>query len=250
MNVAIVLAGGVGSRVGADKPKQFVKVFGKPILVYTLEQFQMHSQIDGIEIVCLRGYEGYVRDLIEKYKLTKVQYIADGGKDFQSSVISGLENLRPYCAADDVVLIQYGSAPFVTADIISRTIEICSQKGNCTAATPLYALMGTKDGDCSLKMVDRDTVVELNCPQAFKYGYLMEKYQIAAQSGLLDKIDPHTTSMLHAMGEPIYIALEQRNDFKITTKDDLRLFAGYILLQKYRSEMQKHRQSAELWEDD
>lgn len=124
MNVPIILAGGVGSRVGADKPKQFIEILGKPVLVYTIEAFQNHPDIDAIEIVCIKSHIDYLKGLIEEYKLDKVRWIAEGGEDFQHSVINGVNNLKGKLSDDDIVLVHYGASPFVSEEIITDAIRV------------------------------------------------------------------------------------------------------------------------------
>lgn len=111
MNIAVILAGGVGSRVGAKIPKQFIEILGKPIIVYTLERFQGNSNIDAIEVVCLESYIYKLRELIEQYHLTKVRWIVKGGVDFQHSVMNGINGLKDHASSDDVVLIHYAASP-------------------------------------------------------------------------------------------------------------------------------------------
>ena len=92
MNTVIILAGGVGRRFGADRPKQFIKIFEKPILVYTIEIYQNHPEIDAIEIVCVEKCIDYLKGLVEEYNLDKVRWIVPGGKEFQDSLINGRHN--------------------------------------------------------------------------------------------------------------------------------------------------------------
>ena len=128
MITAIILAGGIGSRVGAERPKQFVEVFGKPVLAYTIEIFEKHPEVDAIEVVCHKLWKDYLDEMIEKYKYNKVRWIADGGETFQDSVISGVNNLRDRMKLDDYVLIQYGAAPFTSEKIVSDVIRVRSEE--------------------------------------------------------------------------------------------------------------------------
>ena len=114
MITAMILAGGVGSRVGADRPKQFVEIFGKPVVVYTIEIFQKNSNIDAIEVVCHKEWKEYLINMIEQYNLDKVKWVTDGGETFQDSVMNGINNLKDKIKSDDYVLIQYGAAPFTS----------------------------------------------------------------------------------------------------------------------------------------
>lgn len=237
MNVAIILAGGVGSRVGADMPKQFVEVLGKPILAYTIESYDRHEEIDAIEVVCVTSYMDYLKEIVKQYNFSKVRWITEGGLTFQESVIKGVNHLKGKINDDDIVLIHYGASPFVTEDIITDGISVCRKKGNCTSVTPCYLLMGSNDdGQKSTQWVDRDKLVQLNCPQCFKFQYVRELYEQAEQQGLLDKVEPHTTSLMFLMGRTIYFSKGNQTNIKITTKEDIDLFEGYVRMKRARLE--------------
>lgn len=237
MNVGIILAGGVGSRVGADCPKQFIEIQGKPILVYTIEKFQNHPQIDAIEVVCVASHMDYLQELVERYQLTKVRWIVEGGSDFQQSVIRGVNHLKGKLADEDQVLIHYGASPFVSEEILTDAIKVCQEKGNCTSATPVFLLVGKRDEgeQSSSEWVDRDRIVQLNAPQTFRFSYVTQLYEEAAEKGYLDQVEPHTTSLMFKMGRTIYFSKGDQTNIKITTKEDLDLFEGYVLLQEKRN---------------
>jgi 2-C-methyl-D-erythritol 4-phosphate cytidylyltransferase len=235
MNTAIILAGGVGSRVGADRPKQFVEILGKPVLVYTIEAFQNHPQIDGIEVVCLESYMEELKELTHRYHLDKVRWITRGGEDFQHSVINGITNLHGKLADDDIVLIHYGASPFVSEDIITDGIRVAKEKGNCTSATPCFLLTGSNDdGTCSTRWVDRDKIMQLNSPQCFRFSYVEQLYEEAEEKHLLEQVEPHTTSLMYKMGRTIYFSKGNQTNIKITTSEDLELFEGYVLMKQKR----------------
>ena len=209
MNIAIILAGGIGSRVGAETPKQFIEVLGKPIIAYTIEKFQNHREIDAIEVVCLDAYKEKCIELCSKY--TKVKWIVSGGKDFQHSVLNGINELNGKLEEDDNVLIHYAASPFVENEIISDAIKVCDEKGNATSATPFFLLAGSNDdGIKSTKWV----------------------YRRAVEQKLLDKVEPHTTSLMYALGETIYFSKGNQTNIKITTKEDVKLFEGYVLRER------------------
>lgn len=231
MNVAIILAGGVGSRVGADIPKQFIEVLGRPVLAYTIERFEQHSKIDAIEVVCRHGWEDYLNDLIAQNGFTKVRWIAEGGETFQDSVINGINNLADKLSENDQILIHYGASPFVSDEIISDAIRVCAEHGNASPAlSQVYLAASRGDGKSTTEFVDRDQVMCLNSPQALNYGYAKGLYERAAAiPGLLENTEPHTTSLMLAMGEPIWFSKSSTSNIKITTVDDLRLFEGWLL---------------------
>lgn len=238
MNVAVILAGGVGSRVGANVPKQFIEVCGKPILAYTVEKFQNHPEIDAIEIVCIKSYLGYMEEMKQKYRLDKVKWIAEGGSTFQESVMNGINYLHDKLKDDDIVLVHFGASPFVEEEIISDAIRVCKEKGNAISTTPFYLLSGLKDegGESSSTWVDRDTIASMNSPHAFRYSFVYELYRDAVKTGAIDKVEPHTTTLMYYMGKKIYFSKGSQINIKITTKEDLDLFEGYVLLKQKRAQ--------------
>ena len=235
MNIAIILAGGVGSRVGAGIPKQFVEIFDKPVIIYTLEKFQNHKDINQILVVCVAPYIQKLKELTEQFHITKVKWIIPGGSTFQNSVIHGVNFLEDKVNNDDIVLIHYGASPFVSEEIISDSIRVCGEKGNCVSATPVFLLMGNNKGDHSDKFVDRDRLMALNSPQAFKFHVVRDIYEEAKQQNILNTVEPHTTSLMFALGKTIYFSKGDQTNIKITTKEDLELLKGHVLLEKYKN---------------
>ena len=118
MNIAIIIAGGVGSRMGKDIPKQFIEVKNKPVLAYTLESFENHHLIDAIEVVCIEGWEADVWEYKEKYGITKLKWITKGGASGQESIRNGVYNLKDKCADDDNIIIHDGIRPLVEDDVL------------------------------------------------------------------------------------------------------------------------------------
>lgn len=235
MITAMILAGGVGSRVGADRPKQFVEVLGKPVLAYTIEIFQKNPQIDAIEVVCHKKWKEYLNVMIETYNLTKVKWIVDGGDTFQDSVMNGVNNLKDKICGDDYILIQYGAAPFTSDKIVNDVIKVMKEKKSAVTATPCYQLMGSNDENgTSRSWIDRNKYIQIACPYGFKYSYLLDVYKRAYKNGLIETIEPHTTSLMYALGDTLYQAYGDQTNIKITTKEDLDMFEGYVLMREKR----------------
>lgn len=229
MNIAVILAGGVGSRVGANVPKQFVEVLDKPIIVYTIEVFESHPEIDAVEIVCIDSQMDYMKELVKKYNLTKVKWITKGGKDFQHSVINGIFNLENKINDEDIILVHWAASPFVSADIISDGIKVAKEKGNAISAQPCYLLYGSNDnGIKSTKWVDRDSIIEMGAPQSFRYKFIRELFKEAIAKNLIEKVEPHTTTLMYFMGKEIYFSKGSHTNIKITTKEDIEFFKAYI----------------------
>jgi len=241
VNIAIILAGGVGSRVGSNTPKQFINILNKPILAYTIEKFQRHDEIDFVQVVCVKSHIERLKEIVDTYNFLKVKWIVEGGATFQESVINGIDNLSTVCNESDLVSIHFGASPFVSSDIISDSLKVCAEKGNAISTTPFYLLSGIKaDREKSLEYIDRDTIACMNSPHTFQYGFIKRLYDEARSTKIIDKIDhPHTTSLMYAMGYPIYFSKGSQTNIKITTAEDLELFEGYVLMQRGKEYCEK-----------
>ena len=136
MNIAVILAGGVGNRVGAGIPKQFIEVLGKPVLAYTMEPFNQHPDVDAILVVCVKPYIDFIWKMKEKYGIEKLKWVTEGGDTFQESVLNGICYLEDKADTDDTILVHFGASPFITSDIISDCIRVCKETGtNATSTT-------------------------------------------------------------------------------------------------------------------
>lgn len=228
MTHCVLLAGGVGQRVGAKCPKQFVEVNGRPIIAYTLDIFERHSDIDDILVVCHPQWRDYLSLILQKNRYKKVIKIVDGGADFQHSMINGIDGLNGIADESDVVLTHWAASPFVSDDVIADNIRVCQEKGNAMSACPFFLIVGSNDGDCSKSWVDRDTIIQLNAPQSFRYDFVRNFYARARQDGLIDLVEPHTTTLMYKMGLPIYYSKGNQMNIKITTAEDVELFASYL----------------------
>lgn len=244
MNIAIVLAGGTGTRVGAGRPKQFIEVLGKPVLAYTCEIFQQNERIDAIEVVCHHEWMDYCKDMVSKYELNKVKWIVPGGETFQDSVMNGKKHLEELngkeVELDDNIYIQYGGAPFTSQKIVNAVIDMTEERGNAVTGTPCYQLLSLKDGDDGTRTstwVDRDRYVQIACPYGFRFSYLLDIYKRAEEQGILEKIEPHTTSLMFALGDTINLAYGDQTNIKITTKEDLDMFEGYVLMKQRKDKL-------------
>jgi 2-C-methyl-D-erythritol 4-phosphate cytidylyltransferase len=236
MNYVLLLAGGIGNRVGAGIPKQFVDVYGKPVIAYTMECFQSHPEIDAIELVCVDGFQSQLKEIVDYNHISKVIKIVKGGAEYENSIMNGMEGLRGIANPDDLVMIHWAAAPFVTAEIISDNIRVCVEKGNAMSASPAYLLYGTNDGECALHNINRDTFKVLAAPQSFLYKNIVAIYDEVRKRNLLEKIEAHTTAIMTELGIPVFFSKGSQTNIKITTKEDLELFMGYVLVQKHKKE--------------
>lgn len=235
MNYSILLAGGIGNRLGAGIPKQFVNVLGKPVIAYTMQKYQEHPEIDGIELVCVDGYQDELRKIAEDNHITKVIKIVKGGSEYERSIMNGVDGLRGIAKPDDVVIIHWAASPFVTEEIISDNIRVCKEKGNAMSACPAYLLYGSNDGEQSNQNINRETLKILAAPQSFLYKNIVSIYEEVEKRSLFEHVEAHTTAFMSELGIPIYFSKGSQTNIKITTKEDIELFTGYVLAQKYKS---------------
>lgn len=246
MNIAVILAGGIGSRVGANRPKQFIEVLGKPVLAYTIEAFQSHPEIDAIEVVCHPEWKKYLEKMISDYNLDKVKWIADGGENFQKSVLNGIYYLQNEVSQDDIVLVHFGASPFVQDYIISDCVRVCREKGNAISTVDYFLLAGVKHSTASVddsanyseEYIDRDTVACMNSPHAFQYAFIKNLYDEAIETGAINEVEPHTTTLMYKMNRKIYFAKGSQINIKITKKEDLELFEGYVMMKQKKGQLE------------
>lgn len=237
MVYVVIIAGGVGSRLGAPVPKQFVEVLGKPVIAYTMEHFQNHPEIDAIELVCVEGYQEHLKGIVEKYGITKVIKIVKGGSEYERSIMNGVAGLSGIAKPNDIVMIHWSASPFINDAMITDNIRVCKEKGNAITASYSYLLYGSNDGDCAMKAINRDSFMTLSAPQSFLYKNIVALYKQVEEKNLFETIEEHHTTVFMAeLGIPLYFSQGSHTNIKITTKEDLDLFRGYLLNLKYPEE--------------
>lgn len=223
MNTALILAGGVGQRVGADIPKQFLEVKGTPIMAYTLSVFQKHQDIDEIVVVCVDGWHDEVLSYKEKYGISKLSKIVSGGRTGMESISNGIFALLPEAKTDDVVIVHDAVRPLIDESLITDCIEKCVRYGNGCASIPLQeTIVKTSDGLSGKINIDRSEVMRVQTPQAYKYGVLHDLYTQAKEKGITDSV--YVNTLMMEFGNTIYFSKGSTFNIKITTPDDLGLF--------------------------
>ena len=235
MNYVILMAGGVGNRVGAGIPKQFVEVLGKPVIAYTMQKLQQCSEIDAIEVVCVDGFQDKLKKIGDENGISKVIKIVTGGKDYEHSIINGVEGLKGTAKDDDVIMMHWAASPFVSDEILKDNIRVCKKKGNAMSACFAFLLYGTNDGDYAQNVINRETFKTLSAPQSFLYKDIVEFYRQVEEKHLFDTVEAHTTSLMAALNWPIYFSKGDQTNIKITTPEDLKLFEGFVLYEKAHS---------------
>ena len=228
-NVAIVIAGGSGKRMGLDIPKQFVNIKGKPVIIYTLEAFEKIPQIDAIEVVCIRGWEDTLRDYLDKYNIKKVKWIVPGGETGQESIRNGVFNLKDELSADDNVIIHDGVRPMLDEEIILDVIAKCILYGNGISSMPYNEQIFIIDDDIStLKYIPRETLRRMVTPQAYKFELLYDAYKEAFEKNIGIGPSSYTNTMMVELGHRLYFAAGSDKNIKLTTQDNLELFKAML----------------------
>lgn len=229
MNVAIIIAGGSGHRMGQDIPKQFININDKPILIYTLESFQKHPQIDAIEVVCIDGWENFVWAYAKQYNIDKLKWIVTGGETGQESIRNGVYNLEGKCNSDDIIVIHDGIRPMVDETVLSDVIVVCEKYGNAVTSLPYNEQIFVKDNEISTtRYIPRDTLQRVSTPQAYKFGKLNSSYHEAFEKEIGIYGSSYTNTMMVELGERLYFAAGSEKNIKLTTKDDLEIFKAMI----------------------
>ena len=232
MNVAIIIAGGVGSRMNMDIPKQFLHVYGKPVIIYTLEGFQKHPEIDAIEVVCLQGWEETLRDYARQYGIEKLQWIVPGGETGQESIRNGVFNLEGVLKENDIAIIHDGNRPLVDSGVLSDTLRVCRLHGNGVTSTPYNEQIFRKlDEHSTREYIPRETLRKVATPQSYRYGLLLRAYHRAFEEKIGIYGSAYTNTMMVDLGETLYFAAGSDKNIKLTSRDDLELFKAYLRME-------------------
>lgn len=235
MNIAIIIAGGVGNRMGQDIPKQFINVYDKPVLIYTLESFQRHPLVDKIEVVCLDGWQSVVRSYANQFNITKLEWIVDAGGSTQESIRNGVYNLEDKVNSDDNIIIHDGIRPLIEPSILTDVIEKCKEYGNGVTSMPYNEqifIVDKENPDTTTEYIPRETLRRVATPQAYKYGLLLEKYHEAFAKGIGVNGSSYTNTMMVLLGVRLHFAAGSDKNIKLTTKDDLEMFKSYLTMDK------------------
>ena len=229
MNIAIIIAGGVGTRMGLDVPKQFVSVLGKPIIIYTLEAFENHPEIDAILAVCVDGWQEALWAYAKQHKIKKLRWVVTGGNTGQESIRNGINALENVCKKDDIAIIHDGIRPLVDYAIISDIIIKCRQHGNGVTSLPYNEQIFVIDDEYSTtQYIPRETLRRVSTPQAYNYGKIKDCYKRAFAENIGVGPSSYANTMMVELGERLYFAVGSDKNIKLTNKDDIELFKAFL----------------------
>lgn len=226
VNIGLIFAGGVGQRMNTrTKPKQFLLLNGKEIIIHTIEHFEAHPQIDGIVVVCLQHWLAYLQALLTKYAIKKVRWLVPGGQTGQQSIRNGLRALAadPTVPRDALVLIHDGVRPLINEALITDNIACAEQYGNAITVTPaIETLIQVTAEDEVADILDRNVCRMARAPQTFRLADLLQAHERAEAEGKAEIIDSamlmaHYGAKLHVVEGPV-------ENIKITTPLDFYIF--------------------------
>ncbi len=221
--------------MGQDIPKQFINVYDKPILMYTLEGFQRHPMVDAIEVVCIEGWENMVQAYANQFNITKLKWIVKGGGSAQESIRNGVLNLEGKVAADDTIIVHDGIRPMIDDTVLTDVIEKAQQFGNAVTSLPYNEqifVVSNDDSETTTQFIPRETLRRVSTPQAYRFDLLSEKYHEAFEKGIGIYGSHYTNTMMVELGVRLHFAKGSDKNIKLTTKDDLELFKGYLTKDK------------------
>lgn len=225
--IALLTAAGIGSRIKQDIPKQFLHIKNKPIIIYTLEAFQKHPMIDEIIVVCLEGWEEFLKIYAKQYNITKLKYIVRGGKTGQESIKNGIMEAEKYYDGNDIIMIHDGNRPLINDEIITQSIVTCQKYGSAVAAIPcVEAIYKSDDGISSEVHIPREKLFRTQTPHSYKLNKLIWAEKEADRLGLSN--ETAICTLMTTLGEKIYFSLGSEKNLKITTIDDLDIFKGLL----------------------
>ncbi|WP_400241306.1 2-C-methyl-D-erythritol 4-phosphate cytidylyltransferase [Methanomethylophilus alvi] len=220
--VALILAGGIGKRMGVSLPKQFLEIKGKPVLVHTLSNFQRNDSVDSIVVVCVSDWIEYTWDLVKKYNLSKVEAIIPGGDTSHDSTRNGIFHLRRTLGKGDVVIIHDAARPILPQKAIDEMLRIAKDNGNASLAIPCYeTVIYTDDQLSGNKELDRSHLMRVQTPQAYEYSSILELYERAEKEDRHDFIYADIVAVEYGM--TVYFSKGFTNNIKITKQGDIPL---------------------------
>ena len=227
MNIALIIAGGSGHRMNQEIPKQFININNKPVIIYTLEAFQTHPDIDEIGVVCIDGWHEILRAYAKQYKIDKLKWVVSGGENGQASIRNGVFEAQRRYQGEDIVLVHDAIRPLVSHEIISDCIIQCKKYGSSITVVPCNTVVLWKSSDgASSQVIPREMLAITQTPQAFPIGKLADAHRKALELGITNSIASCT--LMVELGEEVHFSIGSETNIKLTTPDDLRIFKALL----------------------
>lgn len=227
MNIALIIAGGRGMRMGQEIPKQFLTVNDKPVIAYTMEAFQKHPDVDAIAVVCVDGWESILAAYARQYGITKLKHIIPGGENGQGSIRNGVFELEKHYKPTDIVLVHDAIRPMVSQAIISGCIATTAERGSAIVTIPCQeAMLETEDQLSTHAVFPRDNLKRTQTPQGFPLGRLADAHRRALEKGITNSVASCT--LMVELGETVYFCAGSEMNIKLTTPDDMVIFKALL----------------------
>ncbi len=228
MNYAVIFAGGTGSRMNSKVlPKQFLRIYGKPVIIHTLEIFENCDAIDGIVVVILKGWEQYMKDLLEQYRITKVKKVVSGGETGQQSIYNGLKELD-----DGIVLVHDGVRPFISSELIKKNIEVAkARKIAITCVKAKETLVSVEDNKIN-GVLKREVSYMARAPQTFEISLLKLAHEKAIADQDFSFVDSCAIVKYYFPESDFNIVECGSENIKITTQEDFYLAKAMFSLEE------------------
>lgn len=223
MNIGLLLAAGADPTFRMDIPKQFVNVYNRPVIVYTMQTFQNHPEIDAIMVACLKGWENMVEAYAKQFHIDKLKWVIEGGKSGQETSKLAVDKLMEACSEDDTVVIHDAIRPLVSDEIISDSIHTCRKKGmGIAAVTSMDNVMMTDDGMTGRLSISRYAFRRIQTPQTYFLGELKKAHEDALGKGIVHEND--TNNMISRLGRNVNFSKGSDLNLKINTVEDVAMF--------------------------
>ena len=229
MNIALIIAGGSGNRMGQDIPKQFIHIDGAPIVIHTMMCFQRHPDIQQIAIVCLKGWETVLQSYANQFNITKLKYIFPGGDSGMESIHNGIYGLlEAGCDGEDLVLIHDAVRPLLSQDIISGNIAICKAYGYAvTGIKCREAILESEDGFSTSTSIPRDRLIRTQTPQTFRLKNIISAHEEAKEKGITNSV-ASCTLCAELGNRMMHLVPGSEKNIKVTTVEDLEILKALM----------------------
>lgn len=227
MNIAMIIAGGSGARMQEEIPKQFLCVNGKPVMVYTMEAFENHPDIDAIAVVCKDGWQENLWEYAKEYNITKLKHVIPGGQTGQESIRNGVFALEECYQPKDIILIHDAIRPLVSKEVLDDCIRVATEHGSAIVCLPcVTSMMETRGQVFSDSSYPRDDIMETQTPQAFHLKILSRCHREALEKGITN--ETASCTLMTRLGVRVYLSKGSERNIKLTTQEDMDLFYALV----------------------
>ncbi|KJG39105.1 MULTISPECIES: 2-C-methyl-D-erythritol 4-phosphate cytidylyltransferase [Photobacterium] len=228
MNISLIFAGGVGTRMGNKaKPKQFLELYGKPVIIYTLEHFENNDDVDAIVIVCKHEWIDYLKKLLERFNINKVVKVISGGETGQESIFNGIDYIHKNYNEDSIVLIHDGVRPLINQDIINKNIKSVIDNGSAiTSCPPVETFVRVDKNNKVMDVHDRSMSRLAKAPQSFYIKDIYYAHKKAIDDKYFEAID--SCSLMRHYGFNVHLIDGISENIKITTPIDFYIFKAIV----------------------